>query len=209
MSLSSANRMVWQYFETLRRLVRETRNAKDESHIRQSAALTVIMSVTVVEVFFNLWFRVRAEEGNPADRDALVKDLSYPRPISLDKKLKTWPSRYLRKDLDLSSGPGADFLKLKELRNSIVHFSSSYSTLSLPGLQIHGMADTTAYDELSFEKALEALKVAEALVKEIFTLAGLSAEQVPHALHAWSGLPPTIPSGRAQSNTDSTPLSSV
>lgn len=187
-NLSSPNRIVWEYFEALRRLVVESRDAESESTRRQSAALAVVMSVTVVEVFFNIWFRVRAEElYTPEEVAQLVSELGHPRPWSLDKKLKHWPKRYLGKELNLNDGPGAQFMKIKALRNSIVHFSSSHTTFEHGNVAIHGLADTTDYDELSFEKARSALFAAEDLIGEVFLLAGTPPENTRHMLHSWAG----------------------
>jgi hypothetical protein len=190
-NLSSPNRIVWEYFEALRRLVVDSRDAEDESTRRQSAALALVMSVTVVEVFFNLWFRVRAEERHsPAEVALLISELGHPRPWSLDRKLRHWPKRYLGKELDLTQGPGAEFLKIKALRNSIVHFSSSHTTFEHDNVVIRGLADTTDYDELSFEKARSALFAAEDVIGEVFILAGIAPENVRHMLHGWAGRVP-------------------
>lgn len=186
--LSSPNRIVWEYFEALRRLVAESRDSQSESTRRQSAALAVVMSVTVVEVFFNLWFRVRAEERHTADEVAqLVLELSHPRPWSLDRKLKHWPKRYLGKELDLTQGPGGAFMKVKALRNSIVHFSSTHTTIEFDNNVIRGLADTTDYDELTFESARSAQLAAEDLIEEVFVLAGVEPQNVRHMLHGWAG----------------------
>jgi hypothetical protein len=190
-NLSSPNRVVWEYFEALRRLVVESRDAESEVTRRQSAALAVVMSVTVVEVFFNLWFRVRAEERHSKEEVAqLVSDLGYPHPWSLDKKLKNWPNRYLRRELDLTQGPGAEFMKIKTLRNSIVHFSSTHTTIEYENITVNGLADTTDYDALSFEKARSALFAAEDLIGEVFLLAGVAPENIRHMLHGWTGRVP-------------------
>lgn len=187
-NLSSPNRIVWEYFEALRRLVVEARDADSEANRRQSAALAVVMAVTVVEVFFNLWFRVRAEERHSREEVALlVSEPKHPRPWSLDKKLRHWPKRYLGKDLDLSAGPGAHFMSVKELRNFIVHFSSTWTTLEHGNVVVRGLADTTAYDELSFEKAHSALLSAEDLIAEVFLLAGVEPANIHHMLHQWVG----------------------
>ncbi len=70
------------------------------------------MSVTVVEVFINLWFRVYVEQHHaPIDAMKLVSELGHPGPWSLDRKLKIWPKRYLGKELDLTQGPGFEFMK--------------------------------------------------------------------------------------------------
>lgn len=187
-NLSSPNRIVWEYFEALRRLVVESRNADSEATRRQSAALAVVMAVTVVEVFFNLWFRVRAEERHaPEEIELLISELGHPRPWSLEKKLKHWPTRYLGKELNLTHGPGAEFMRVKSLRNSIVHFSSSHTTFEHENLVVRGLADTTDYDELSFEKARSALFAAEDIIGEVFALAGAAPENVRHLLHQWTG----------------------
>lgn len=153
--------------------------------------MAVVMSVTVVEVFFNLWFRVRAEERHSPDEVALlVSALRHPRPWSLDRKLKHWPKLYLGKELDLTQGPGAEFMKIKTLRNSIVHFSSSHTTFEHENVVIHGLADTTDYDELSFEKARSALFAAEDVIGEVFALAGVAPDNTRHMLHGWTGRVP-------------------
>ena len=129
-NFSSPSRIVWEYFAALRRLVAQSRSAEGESERRQCSALAIVMSVTVVEVFLNLWFRVHAEQHHTSEAVAmLISELGHPRPWSLDKKLKNWPKRYLGNELDLSSGPGAEFMKIKDLRNSIIHFSSTHTTL--------------------------------------------------------------------------------
>ena len=146
------------------------------------------MSVTVVEVFINLWFRVHAEKQHTSEAVArLVSELGHPGPWSLDKKLKKWPKRYLGSELDLSNGPGAEFMRIKDLRNSIVHFNSTHTTLKYEGVEFQGLADTTDYDALSYEEARNALFAAEDLIAEVFVLAGVERENVKHLLHSWTG----------------------
>jgi hypothetical protein len=136
-TLSSPNRIVWEYFDSIRRLVEETRDTSTPELCRQNAALAVIMAITAVEVFLNLWFRIRVEElQSTTKRDAFLKDISSRK--SLDHKLKNWPTSYLDKSLNLSSGAGAEFIKLKGLRNSIVHFSSTHETFQYENVVING-----------------------------------------------------------------------
>ncbi len=187
-SFSSPNRIVWEYFATLRRLVAQSLSAEVEAEERQCSALAVVMSVTVVEVFVNLWFRVYAEQHHTSEAVAsLVSDLGHPRPFSLDKKLRRWPKRYFGRELDLSNGPGAEFMKIKDLRNSIVHFNSTYTTLNYEDIKIKGVADTIDYDNLSYKKARNALLAAEGLIAELFILAGVERENLNHLLHSWTG----------------------
>lgn len=187
-TLSSPNRVVWEYFDSLRRLVVQARNPESDAHLRQTAALAVVMSVNVVEVFFNLWFRVRVEERrSPQERAEFVKDLSYPRPASLDRKLREWPKRYLGNELDLDSGAGSDFMKLKRLRNSIIHFASTHETFRVDNVTIQGLADTSEYDALCYDHAAAALNTAEDMLAEVFALAGIDENNIPGLLHGWAG----------------------
>jgi len=188
---SSPNRIVWDYFWSLRLLAKNAKEALSPELERQATALAVVMAVTVCEVFLNLWFRVRVEEkAIPAHRDSLLKDLNSR--ISLHRKLEPWPLRYLSTSLDLNSGAGGEFVKLKSLRNSIVHFTSSHKSIELPGVTIHGLADTNDYNLLSSKQAMWALQTAENLVAEIFHLAGVAENEIPHALHTWAGMSPAV-----------------
>ncbi|RTL56477.1 MAG: hypothetical protein EKK46_04520 [Rhodocyclaceae bacterium] len=171
--------------------MQNAKEAQGPELARQATALAVVMAVTVGEVFLNLWFRVRVEEkAVPGHRDSLLKDLNVR--IPLHHKLKHWPSRYLSAPLDLNSGAGGEFVKLKSLRNSIVHFTSSHESIELAGVTIHGLADTSAYDSLSSKQAVWALQTAENFVAEIFRLADIAEKEIPNALHAWAGKPPAV-----------------
>jgi hypothetical protein len=183
---------VWEYFQSLRLLVENARQAPSPELCRRAAALAVIMAVTGVEVFLNLWLRVRVAQGEVlGDRETLFKELS--KRVHLGHKLSQWPQRFLSAALDLKAGPGGAFVDLKCLRNSIVHFTSPHESIDLGNVAIHGLADTTAYDELSAEKARWALQTAENFIAEIFCLSGLSSKQVSDALHAWTGRVPDQP----------------
>ena len=186
--LVSPTHVIWEYFSSLLQLVAAAKGARTRELRRQAAALAVIMGVTVGEVFLNVWFRVRVEERhNEAERDAFLKDLSPPFK-SLERKLQDWPKQYLGKELDLQSGPGRAFTDLKDLRNSIVHFTSTHESITYDNVSIHGLADFTTYDALNYESAKAAFEATQALVTEIFRLAGASQQDIPHELHAWTGI---------------------
>ena len=192
-SLSSPNRMVWELFEALRRLcvrVTEAHTTQAEAAQRQDAAICIILAVQCVEVFFNVYFRVLISEPAYAHAaDKISADLAR-RQFGLDGKIKEWPSHVFRKNLALDKGVGLQFVALKNLRHSLMHFKSSHETHSGPRVSIHGLADTAAYDSLSAKSAIEALQTTEAFLCEVFTLQGISLEHLPHALHAWTGRPP-------------------
>ena len=192
-TLSSPNRMVWELFQALRRLcarVTEAHATQDESALQQDAAICVILAVQCVEVFFNVYFRVLISE--PAYAHAAEKisaDLAR-KQFGLDGKIKEWPGQVFGKKLALDKGVGQKFVALKNLRHSLMHFKSSHETFSIPGVTIHGLADTSAYKSLSVKSAIEALQTGEAFLCEVFTLRGITPENLPHELHFWTGRPP-------------------
>ena len=188
---SSPNRMVWEYFEALRRLRWRVQQSDNENEIRQDAALCVILAVNGVEIFLNVYFRVLVSEKQFEDsHEKIMKDLKSR--IGIDEKIREWPVAVLKEKIELGSGIGQRFTELKNKRNHLTHFSSSHETISVPGAVLNGMADTSVYDSMNKEMAVNALAVAEALICEVFRLRGISENQVPHSLHAWTG---KVPSG--------------
>lgn len=192
-TLSSPNHMVWELFAALRRLcsrVQEAHSVQDTSALRQDAALCIILAVQCVEVFFNIYFRILVSEPSYTHAaDRILIDLEN-KQFGLDRKIKEWPKLVFRKNLNLDKGAGQKFVTLKNLRHTLMHFTSSHETFAIPGIAIHGMADTSTYESLSVELAIEALHIAEAFLCEVFTLRGISSENLPHALHLWAGRPP-------------------
>lgn len=192
-TLSSPNRMVWELFQALRRLstrVTETHASQDESAVRQDAAICVILAVQCVEVFFNVYFQVLISESTYAHAaEKISADLAKTQ-FGLGGKIKDWPCYVFGKKLALDKGAGQKFVALKNLRHSLMHFKSSHETFSIPGVAIHGLADTSDYESLCAKSAVDALQTAEAFLCEVFALRGITPEDLPHALHSWTGRPP-------------------
>lgn len=192
-TLSSPNRMVWELFTALRRLcfrVMEAHSTQDVAALRQDAALCIILAVQCVEVFFNIYFRVLISDPAFVHAvDRISADLQKTQ-VGIDQKIKEWPELVFGKKLSLDKGVGQKFVALKNLRNSLMHFTSSHETFATNGMAIHGMADTSAYESISAESAIEALHIAEAFLCEVFVLGGISSENLPHVLHLWTGRPP-------------------
>jgi len=184
--LSSPNRMVWEYFHALRRLCYRAGTNKNKKEIHQDAALCIILAVTGVEIFLNAYFLVLiSEEPYKHAKECILEDLKER--ISLDKKIRKWPKVVLGKRIQLGSGIGQEFTKLKDLRNKLVHFSSSHEKIELPGVIINGLADTTVYDSLDDSSALRALETAEQFICEIFRLRGTEEANLRHSLQLWTG----------------------
>ena len=185
-SVGTANNMIWEYFASLREMVAQAQNGSDEKTTRRKILPCVFMSITIVETFLNIYFRILAEESDCSScREQTIKELDER--VSLDKKIKTWPKRFFKQEIDFSKGIGQQFIKLKDLRNKLVHFKSSHETVSLPGIELRGMVDISSYDSLDANVALESLAVAEEMLEEIFRLKGMNDEQIGHALHSWTG----------------------
>ncbi|MCK4356416.1 hypothetical protein KAW44_04975 [Candidatus Bipolaricaulota bacterium] len=190
MNLSSPNRIVWQYFEALRRLVNRLGHATDVTALKQDVAVCIMLAVTVVEAFLNIFFRVVVSEpGFAQHKQRILEDLE--RRKSLDYKLKHWPRQVFGSGLDFAAPVPSSFLALKDRRNALMHFTSNHQTLALrPGINIEGLADTSAFDTLTVDDAADALDLAEGMVGELFRLRGTPDNQLPHALHLWTGKAP-------------------
>ena len=186
-TFSSPNRMVWQYFQTLQRLVRRALEPHDDDSIqRQDIALCIFMGVTVVETFLNIFFRVIvSEEGRRHHEKLFLEDMVRRR--SLDYKIKKWPSRILGQEIDLESGIGKDFSILKDKRNSLMHFTSTHDTLSHGGLTIKGVADTTTFNKLVRDDSGFALKTAEGIIALILKMNGATDKDLPRGIQLWTG----------------------
>jgi hypothetical protein len=187
----SPNKMIWEYFDSLRAMVRNVQNA-DERNIQRQVLPCVFMGIAVVETFLNTYFRILCEKRNCSGcREQTLKEIDGR--TSLERKIKTWPKRFFDREIDFNQGIGLRFMNLKDLRNKLMHFKSSYDTVNLPGqIQIQGMVDISSYDGLDKNIALESLLVAEEMLEEIFRLEGISDEQIKHALHLWTGKVPDV-----------------
>ena len=70
-----------------------------------------------------------------------------------------------------------------------MHFTSTHEILQFPGVQIHGVANTSVFDELQINDGVKALKTAESFVGEIFKLRGVSENELAGMMHGWTGKP--------------------
>lgn len=186
MSLSSPNRIIWQYFDALRRLAGRIGSMENEDERKQDIAVSILLAITVFETFLNIFFRVIVSEASfKHHQQRLLDDLNSRR--SLDYKLRNWPRRVLGKGLNFTAPVAKAFLELKDRRNSLMHFTSTHQTINLPGIEMHGLADTSVFDDLTVNDAERAVEVVEGMVKEVFRLRGIPEEKLGQALHLWTG----------------------
>ncbi len=190
MAHSSPNAIIWHYFTALRRLVDGIDRAGDERAIREDVALCVILAVTIVEAFMNIFFRVVVSESDFTKHEKGILDDLRKRK-TLDHKLRKWPRRIFGKPLNFATGTPKAFLALKERRNDLMHFTSSHTTIiPEPGIIIHGLADMSAFDTLTPSDAISALDLAEGIIRDLLQLRGIPESQLPQALHMWTGKVP-------------------
>jgi hypothetical protein len=186
---SSPNRMVWEYFQALRRMCARVQQSDIENEIRQDAALCVILAVNGVEIFLNVYFRILVSKSDfKSSFERIITDLRNK--VGIDIKIRDWPEVVLGEKIDLGAGVGQRFVELKNKRNRLTHFSSSHETIEVPGTVINGLADTSIYDSIDKQMASNALNIAEQFICEIFRLSGLVEQKIPHALHSWTGKVP-------------------
>lgn len=163
----------------------------DTDERKQDIALCIVLSVTAVEAFVNVYFRVVVSEvGFTQHLPKLKADLKAMLPLA--KKLEQWPKLMFGKPLDVTTGPGKAFTTLATHRNKLIHFKSSHQSISFGTMSIHGLADMSAFDALTPADAKNALNVAEDVLGELFVLRGIAEAQVPNMLHGWTGKPPTL-----------------
>lgn len=189
MHLSSPNRIVWNYFAALRRLALRASQGPDDDERKQDLALCIILSVTAIESFVNVYFRVIVSESG-LERHLAKLESDLKAQVPLMKKLTSWTKAMLGEQFDLSAAPGAAFDELRKRRNKLIHFTSSHQSIAGPGFAIHGLADISAYDSLKPQDGMHAVAVAEGVISELFRLRGIPGDQIPHMLHAWTGKVP-------------------
>jgi hypothetical protein len=157
--------------------------------MKDDVALCLMQAVAVVETFLNMFFRVAVEEpGFTQHKSRLLKDLKDRR--SLEYKLKAWPATILGKAVNFEEPAAKAFLTLKERRNGLMHFTSSHETVFVPGITIHGLADTTILDRLTRIDALDAVEAVEGMIYVLLRARGISEQNLPHVLHSWTGKVP-------------------
>lgn len=181
----SPNSILWRYFACLRRLAHEASTTLDPDLQRETAALAVFMAVSAIEAFLNIWFRTFSETGPvAAHREAIMADLR--RRCRLTYKFKTWPKMCFEKGFDLDRPPVKAFLALVNQRNTLMHFTTNYDSIEVPGIAVQGLVDITAYESLGPLDAVNAVRVAEEIVGEFFRLQKAGAVEVLKQIHYWT-----------------------
>ena len=181
---SSANSMVWEYYAIIQRLTSQL-DPTDAKSYRQDIALCILLAVTAVECFLNLFFQVLVTKPEYSTHDSFIQD-SLKRRRSLEYKIKNWPKKVFGKQIDLSTGVGKRFVELKEHRNRLMHFADVQRELSVSGAKLHNFTDITFYHSLEKRDAWKALHTSLVFVVEVLKLASKNEKQLAGLTVQWT-----------------------
>jgi hypothetical protein len=183
--LASNQTIIWSYYNILQNLVFDFKNAKSEKEKREKAVLVIIMSVTVVETFMNVYFFLLASEEKYSERFELItKEI---RSASLDSKIKRWPKKLLGKKINLGSGVGQKFQNLKKLRNKLLHFQSEHNELMHDNIQLKKLIDISVYENILEYDVESCPSLVLDCVSKIFSLVGIPENKMGGFIHTWFG----------------------
>jgi len=181
--------MVWEYLAILRRIIQKLNSISDEKERRQSIALCIVMAVTVVETFLNIFFRLKVKEPNFISHERYLLDCLSNRK-SLEFKIKNWPKSILGLTIDLTTGIGKRFSDLKDKRNELMHFTISDEPVIIENIQLRNFSDLSSYHSLQDSDAYGAVATAEDFIQAILELSGVSDSKLNGRMLFWTGRPP-------------------
>ena len=204
--LATPQTLVSHYFQFSRRIVADATSQQFDSERCTNVAVAVIMVVGAVEAYLNAVARLRVEQNPSYEHDNQIRaDLENRTPLR--RKLKSWPEMLFGGKLDLGSGVPQEFLELVELRNHLMHFTTTYDQVQVDNLTIKGLTDLTRFYSLTPVDGQNAVNVAEQMILGLIRLQQLSEEEVLLAGTLWTGrpvFPPELEAARArdQQNAD-------
>jgi len=185
--LASNQTIISSYYNILRKLVFDYKDAINENEKKEKALLVVIMSVTIIEAFLNIYFYLLVSEEKYSQHfEQISKEISNTS-YSLDKKIKNWPVLLFNKGLDLGSGVGQKFQNLKNLRNELLHFQSDHNELVVENIRISKLLDITVYEKLAEYDVESCQTIVLDFASEIFRLVGIQENKIGAFIHLWFG----------------------
>jgi len=184
--------MIWSCFRSLQQNINSIEIETNADTVKDYAAASIVISVTAVETFLNMYFRVLVEEEKYNEHKGMIIDDQIPqvgkRTKGLEQKLNNWPNKVLNKNINFNQGIGKEFDEIRIRRNNLTHFTSNYESVNIGGININGLADTSSFDTLNKADGLNSLIVAKEFIEYILALSGVKKEQLPHAIHHWTGI---------------------
>ena len=185
--LASNQTIIWSYYNILRNLVFDYKDARSEKEKKEKAVLVIIISVTIIETFMNIYFFLIASEEKYSEHfEQITKEIKNTS-FSLDKKIKQWPKLLLNKEIDLGRGVGQKFQNLKNLRNKLLHFQSEHNELIVENIKINKLLDISVYENLIEYDVESCPSVVLDFASEIFRLVGIPENKIGGFIHNWFG----------------------
>lgn len=187
-TLASQHALVSHYFQFARRTVIEAESLLPDSDRPTFIAAAIILVVGAVEAYLNIVGRLWVEQVPRFQHADRIRD-DLERRVPFGKKLRTWPELLFGRPLALEAGTPKEFSELVELRNYLMHFTSTYDTLQVDNVTLRGLTDMTRFYRLDAAAGRNAIDIAEATIFELIRLQGLSEEHVILAGTMWTGRP--------------------
>jgi len=185
--LASNQTIISTYYNILRNLVFDYREAINENEKKEKALLVVIMSVTIIEAFLNIYFLLLVSEEKYSQHcEQISREISNTSD-SLDKKIKNWPMLLFKKRLDLGKGVGQKFQNLKTLRNKLLHFQSDHNELVVENIRISKLLEITVYEQLVEYDVESCQTIVLDFASEIFRLVGIQENKIGTLIQLWFG----------------------
>ena len=185
--LGSPQSILWVYYNILRILILDFHNTTDENEKKEKAFLVIIVSVTIIDAFLNIYFFLLVSEEKYSYHMEQIKNEIKKTSFPLDKKVNQWPMLLFNKNVDFGSGVGQKFMNLKNLRNKLLHFQSDHNELDIQNIKISKLLDITIYEELAQYDVDSCQSIVLDLASEIFRLVGIQKDKIPHFIHSWFG----------------------
>lgn len=186
-ALASNQSILWSYYNVLRSLVFDNKKTTNASEKRENALLVIIMSVTIIEAFLNIYFYLLVSEKKYFKHFEQISKEIKNTSFSLDKKIRLWPKLLFNKDIDLGSGVGQKFQELKKLRNELLHFHSDHYESKFDNIKITRLLDITAFEKLAEYDVNSCTSIVLDFASEIFRLSGVTENKMDSAIHLWFG----------------------
>ena len=135
--------MVWIYFDSLRRVVNRAATVQDPTQQKDEIVLSLFLAVAAVEIFVNIYFRVLvSQDGFQKHEQMVFDDLNVNNPAGpkgLDYKLRHWPAKILLgRSLAWQAGSAKEFDEIRDIRNALMHFTSSHETATFSEYDCRG-----------------------------------------------------------------------
>jgi hypothetical protein len=177
--------MLWEHVSSFEDILDELKKEKDEKKVRRKACLCLEKTILCVETFLNSYVRFCIETDKKLEihKQKILDEFKTRKP--LEYKIKKWPKRLFKKDVDLS-----DFKKIKDYyRNPIEHWEQSWETVDANGVIFLGLDNIEIYDSLSKEKAFEFYEIMwNTILKILESSNDEDHETNLHKLHYWTGI---------------------